>query len=595
MKRPRVHLRLAATAATAFLVALACGQTPGGVGTGNVKEGGKITVASWQEPDSLLAAGITDTMSHAYAQEGPVMEGLLNLTATSDLPKNAKLSDYWKPQLATEVPTVENGDVKVNGDKMDVTWKLHQGVKWHDGEPFSSKDVKSTFDFFWVKYQDKNPTPIVSTSGWDQVTGVDTPDDHTAVVHFKSIYGPYLTLGTGPYGMIPDHLLQKVWAAGGDLTKVKVSAAIPGGFNGSDTMDKFIVGTGPFMFKEWVSGDHMTFVKNPNYWGPKPHLDQITIKFEPDTNTQLADLRTGTIDMGWDFRAALLSPLGHLSNVKTDVLGDSGAEKIDVNMKNKYLQDPVIRKAILQGIDRQAIIDTLVEGKSSVPVDTPLCLGEAGWCADPSVPKTKYDPEAAKKALDAAGYKLDSKTGVRTFKDGTPISLNLVTTSGNALREQQEVVIASNLKSIGIDIKQPFQNPRSGKLFGAYASGGVLYNHTFDLAMYTNTVNGGEPDAFYGAYVCDQIPTPENGGVGQNDTQVCDPALDAAMKKARSAVKQDDRKAAYVDAQKKLAELLPEIPLYQQQTVNAYNTKITGYKDNPDFWLVNAESLALTG
>src|SRR5205823_2706151 len=126
--------------------------------------------------------------------------------------------------------------------------------------------------------------------------------------------GPYLVLGTGPYGMIPDHLLQKVWSSGGDMTKVKLSIAIPGGFNASDTMDKFIVGTGPFMFKEWVSGDHMTFVKNPNYWGSKPHLDQITIKFEPDTNTQLADLRTGTIDMGWDFRAALLSPLGHLSS-----------------------------------------------------------------------------------------------------------------------------------------------------------------------------------------------------------------------------------------------------------------------------------------
>jgi len=170
-----------------------------------------------------------------------------------------------------------------------------------------------------------------------------------------------------------------------------------------------------------------------------------------------------------------------------------------------------------------------------------------------------------------------------------------VTTSGNALREQQEVVIASNLKGIGIEIKQPFQNPRSGKLFGAYASGGVLYNHTFDLAMYTNTVSGGEPDSFYGAYVCDQIPTPQNGGVGQNDTQVCDPRIDAALKKGRNAVKQDDRKAAYVDAQKALAELLPEIPLYQQLTVNAYSSKLTGYKDNPDYWLVNAENLALTG
>jgi peptide/nickel transport system substrate-binding protein len=282
--------------------------------------------------------------------------------------------------------------------------------------------------------------------------------------------------------------------------------------------------------------------------------------------------------------------------VKVDLLPDPGSEKLDVNLKNKYLSDPVIRKAILQGIDRQKIIDTLLEGKTTIPADAGLmCIGETAWCADPSIPKTKYDPEAAKKALDAAGYKVDSKTGIRAFKDGTPISLTLQTTSGNALREQQEVVIASDLKTIGIEIKQPFNNPRSGKLFGAYASGGVLYNHTFDLAQYTNTVLGGEPDGWYSAYVCDQIPTPQNGGVGQNTTQVCDPRLDAAMKKGRNSVKPEERKAAYQDAQKVIAEILPEIPLYQQLSVNAYSSKITGYKDQPDTWLSNAEQLALTG
>jgi peptide/nickel transport system substrate-binding protein len=173
--------------------------------------------------------------------------------------------------------------------------------------------------------------------------------------------------------------------------------------------------------------------------------------------------------------------------------------------------------------------------------------------------------------------------------------LSLVTTSGNALREQQEVVIASDLKTIGIEVKQPFNNPRSGKLFGAFASGGVLYNHTFDMAQYTNTVLGGEPDGWYSAYVCDQIPTQENGGVGQNTTQVCDPRLDAAMKKGRSSVKPEERKTSYVEAQKVVAEILPEIPLYQQLSVNAYSTKITGYKDQADTWLSNAEQLALTG
>ncbi len=586
-------------------VLLAACSTAGPPGTStSPKSGGSLTVASWQEPDTLLAAGITDSMTHAFADVNPVMEGLLRGRAAVDVPKNPTIADYWEPQLATNVPTMENGDVKVNGTTMDVTWKLRHGVKWHDGVPFTSKDVKSTFDFFWLKYRDKNPTPILSTSGWDQVTGVTTPDDYTAVVHFKSVFGPYLAVATGPYGILPDHLLQQVWAKSGDITKEKLSIAIPNGFNGTDTWDKWMVGTGPFMFKEWVTGDHMTLVKNPHWWGShQPYLDTITIKFEPDTNTQLADLRTNTIDMGLDFRAALLSPLSHLDAVTTTILPNSGAEKIDVNLHNAFLQDKAVRQAILMGIDRQKIVDTLLESKTTVPPDSWLCLGTGAWCQDPSATHTKYDPAAAQKLLDNAGYKTDNSkcgSGFRSSPAGAPtngkcLEIKLVTTSGNALREQQEVVIASDLKLIGIKVTQPFNNPRAGKLFGSYANGGTLYTHVFDLAMYTNTYSTpAEPDAMYPGYVSSQIPSDANGGQGQNDTFTNDPRIDAAFTKGRTAVGQQDRKQAYIDAQKALADVLPEIPLYQQLTVIAYNKKLQGYKGNELFWLDNAEDWYLS-
>jgi ABC-type transport system substrate-binding protein len=297
------------------------------------------------------------------------------------------------------------------------------------------------------------------------------------------------------------------------------------------------------------------------------------------------------VDLGIDFRAALLSPLAHLSNVTTVVLGDSGAEKLDFNLKNKYLADLTIRKAINMSINKQQIVDTLLSGKTVVSPDTPICLGLAGWCADPSIPTTKYDQAAAKKLLDDAGYKVQASgadKGFRSFKDGTTIALNLVTTSGNALREQQEVQIASDLQGVGIKIITPFKNPTAGKLFGSYAGGGVLYNHTFDIAQYTNTVSGGEPDAWYSGYVCAFIPTQANGGVGQNDTQECNPAVDAGFNAGRNKVAQADRKAGYVDAAKALAADLPEAPLYQQLTVNAYNNKLGGYKANADFWFNNS-------
>lgn len=583
--------QVTALALAGLLVSLACSPA-GAQQSGKPASGGKVTVASWQEQDSLLAANITSTVTHAVAFANPVMEGLLAGKASTDVPRNPKISDYWNPSLATNVPTVENGDVKVTGATMAVTWKLRHGVKWHDGQAFTSKDVKATFDFWWLKYKDRNPTPIQSTSGWDQVDSVDTPNDFTAVVHWKSLLGTYLQYGSGPYGILPAHLLEKSWAAGGDITSTKLQIQIPGAFSGSATWDKFMVGTGPYMFKEWVTGDHLTLVRNPNWWGPhKPYLDQIMIRFEPDTNTQLADLQTSTIDMGLDFRAGLLSPLSHMENGVVVTQLESGAEKLDLNLRNKYLSDINVRKAILMAIDRQKIIDTLLQGKSSIPPDSWLCLGTGAWCADPSVPRTKFDPAAANALLDQAGYKkADSgpNKGLRIFKDGTPISLTLQTTASNALREQQEVVIAQDLLMIGVQIQKPFQNPPASNLYGAFSSGGILSNHAFDIAQYTYTYTGpAEPDAFYDTYVSTRIPTRENGGLGQNTTFTSDPTIDAAFKQGRSAVKQADRRSAYVTAQKRLAEIIPEIPLYQQLTVMGYNKRLKGIKFNEFYWLNN--------
>src|SRR5262249_58760499 len=112
---------------------------------GRAMSGGKVTIACWQEQDSLLAAAITSSATHAIAFANPVMEGLLAGKASADVPKNPKIADYWEPQLATEVPTVENGDVKVSGNTMTVTWKLRHGVKWPDGEPVTSKTGKATY------------------------------------------------------------------------------------------------------------------------------------------------------------------------------------------------------------------------------------------------------------------------------------------------------------------------------------------------------------------------------------------------------------------------------------------------------------------
>lgn len=212
------------TVVLAGTFALAC-QIPtlSSAGAGQPRRGGALVVASWLEPNSMLAAGITDTAPHAIAVESPISEGLVGRSPGRGTASGGKLSDRYQPVLAREVPTVENGGVKVSGSTMAVTYKLRAGVKWHDGKPFSSQDVVDTASFYYLKYREANPTPLLSTAGWEQIASVEAPDPLTAVVNFKTVYGPYLSLFSGPFGVLPSHLLQPTWAAGGDLTKAKLA------------------------------------------------------------------------------------------------------------------------------------------------------------------------------------------------------------------------------------------------------------------------------------------------------------------------------------------------------------------------------------
>lgn len=576
--------------------------SPSTAPTSPPKHGGNLTVAIWKEPhgeaESLLTCNVIAESSHTCAYVNPVMEGLLTVKPTSDpLPANPTQADYWSPQLAIEVPTLANGDVKVSGQHMDVTWKLRHNVKWQDGVAFTSKDVKSTFDFWWLKYRDKNPTPVISTSGWDQVDSVDTPDAYTAIVHFHVVYAAYLTLGTGPYGIMPDHLLQQVWAQTGDLTKDKITVNIPGGFSGSGTMTNVMVGTGPFLFKElWLGSDgltdHLTLIRNPHWWagGGRPYLDGIRVKFDIDPNQQLEELHSNSIDLGLDMRASLLPPLLRLSDVTAVIVPDSAAEHLDLNLHNTFLADVNLRRAMLMAIDRQKIVQTLLLGKTGVPPDSWMCIQTGGWCLDPKAVRTGYNPVAARKLLDDSGYQLQNSgpcKGFRTDSQGRCVTLHIVT-SNLPLREQQEVSIAADLAAVGIQVIRPFANVSSQRMFDSCTSGGIIYSHDFDIAMYTNAYSfPAEPDSLaYTAYHSSQVPTDTNGCAGQNTTFVSDSQLDQALDQARLSVKPADRKDKYIVAQHRLDALLPEIPLYQAIDVEAHGKRLAGYKPN-EFWWMN--------
>jgi peptide/nickel transport system substrate-binding protein len=646
MRRKRFRERIAGTAGAGALVLLAaCGSGGGGAAPSSeptqsgVVRGGTLTIGVLQEPTSFLASGIVDSMTYSYAVNAPITEGLLWYRATDETQNAKTLADFWRPDLATEVPTTQNGDVKTSGcrnvtfagkdqtPKMCVTWKLRSGVLWHDGSPFTSKDVCDTFRFFWLKYQTHNPTAIQSYTGWQETIGCDDSSPNQAVVAYRSTYGGYLGQGTGVYGIIPSKLLESSFAggngAGADLEKTPQTLNLSQGsgntdaYSGTDTLDKVIDGTGPYVFQKYEATKDIILVRNKKYWDTKhqPALDKIIFKFIPDTKSQLDQAKAGEIEFGMDYRLALLKDLNDTAKggkILVETIPESGAEKIDLNLcdnakglcgdqaqKSPFTADIKVRQAMLKAINRQLIVKSIAQGETVVPQDSWIYLGaefiKTGTTDDPV---TGYDPAAAIKLLEDAGYKLNPNChgGLgRADAAGHCMDLNFVTTSGNTARQNAQIAVQSDLQKVGIYTN--LSDVKAGKLFGNFSDGGVLYTHQFEMAMYTNTLSSpAEPDSWYAGYHADcagsctdenQIPSAANNGMGQNDTGENNPTVDRLFDQARSSVDLVQRAKSYKLVEKELAKDLPEIPLYQQVTVNSRSTRLHGVQRNDLVWTFN--------
>ncbi len=182
------------------------------------------------------------------------------------------------PILATEIPTLGNGGIVENGDgTYDITWKLQPNVKWHDGEPFTSKDVA----FTW-KFVSDPESQTYNSDDYRGITKVETPDDTTAVFTWDGLYGTYSNLFEA---MLPEHKL-------GGLSVAEIVQ--------NEEYNRSPIGTGPFKFAEWKSGEYIRIVKNDNYWrgDPYPNIDEIVFSFIPDDNTRLNALKTGEYHIG---------------------------------------------------------------------------------------------------------------------------------------------------------------------------------------------------------------------------------------------------------------------------------------------------------
>lgn len=406
------NFELPAPAAMVFAL-VACGSKPNPDAPSNLSEGSDapkvLTMAVSAELNTLYPLNM-DVQNNVATKL--CYEGLVNYV---DGKVEPCLAESWE----------------FSNEGKDLTFKLKQGVTYHDGTPFNADAVKTCFEFA------KGNPNFGAIRAACNLESVEVVDDYTVTFHYPNAYFAYLYDFCYPEVMILES--PKVILPKDDENRYMTMSGV--------------VGTGPYIYDEIEEGDYVRFVRNDNYWGETPYYDEVIVKYIPESSARLQALQNGDIDMiygsalmTWDDYEQATS----LPNIKGIVSTyDSNTRNVVLNAGSVKLGDIHVREAIAYAIDKEALSDGLTLGNESAadklfPKDTPYTSG------DLNVVRT-YDKDKANSLLDAAGWKVNDSTGIRE-KDGKPLRITFTYDSGNAMNQSIATVIRSQLAEVGIDV-----------------------------------------------------------------------------------------------------------------------------------------------
>ncbi len=457
------------------------------------------------------------------------------------------------PDELTEIPSTTNGDVSKDG--LTVTLKLNPNLKWSDGTPITGND----FIYWWQINQDPS-SAAASTTGYDQIASMTAPDPHTVVLKYKQLFAPFLYY-------LPLAAPKQAWGSipNGKLMTTQNVNLTP------------TVTSGPYVVQTYASGQSFTLTPNKYYTSTSLHptvLDKLVFKGYQSKDSLIAGYQAGETDHAEDFTLGDLQKLNGLPGLQ--VTQGAGYEHLDLNMSNPIFQDINVRKAITQGVDRCQIIQSLLHEACDKLITNSL---------EPGLPDSNttaqaypFDVTAAKNDLKASGWDC---TGTVCMKNGQPFpTLNLVTTSGNALRTNTNQLIKSDLAKVGIPINLDGQEYPAGTLFGDYASGGILATGKYDLAEFAYVLGLDSDGNLYYSYHSSQIPTAANPA-GGNLQHLNDSNIDNLLQQARSTLDQAQRSNYYKQVQADMLQQAYQLPLYQRPNITLTDAIVGNYFPNP--------------
>lgn len=446
------------------------------------------------------------------------------------------------PELAEDWTIEEDGAL--------YRFQLRADVVWHDGEPFTSADVKYTFEEVLLELHARTQASLSPV-----LTSIETPDEHTVEFHFNQPYAPLLQqLNVTEAPILPRHIYE-----GTDPNE-----------NPANTEP---VGTGPFAFVSYEPGSEIRFQANDEYFKEgMPSLDEVVMRVIPDEATQVLSLESGDIDFLWNVPGPELERIEASADIETGQTqsnpgGSNCIMTVSFNLDRPILSDIRVRRAIAHALDREAFVEQITFGQGKV-ADAPISSG-ISWAHADTVDLPEYDAQAAGSLLEEAGWvEGDGGTrvasGVEGVEDGTPLRIDFLhfptfSKYGELYRE--------HLRQVGIDVElRPLEPP-------VFATT-VFAEDDFD----TNVIsycNGPDPEVgvrrMYDSEQIGDVPF-------TNAAHYSNPEVDRLFDEAVRAVDREARGDLYEQIQHIVAEDLPYFWLVETVATRAWSARCDGFQ-----------------
>lgn len=496
-----------------------------------------VVIGMAQEPDCLIMAFCQMAAGAAVANNS-VFAGMVDY------------NDKWQlfPHTVEKIPTLKDGDWQLlPGGKMKVTFKFKRGFTWHDGKAYTAQDAT------WTYLMLRNPrSPTLSRTIIRKIDNMSAPDPSTLVVQWNERY-PFANTGHTVY---PQHVLEREYQRDPSGLKAHKQARFP-------------IGNGPYKFTEWVPGSHLTLEAYDKFPGGAPKIKKQVWRFILDSTVLQANVIANQVDATEINNFSIEQMLEIEKRNTAQAAHYTPAliwEHIDLNLDNEWLKDKRVRHALIHAINRDELSQKLFYGKQPVS-HTWLPERHEGFNKD--VKKYAFDQNRARQLLTEAGF-TPGPDGILRDRGGKRFELTIMTTAGNAVREQVQQVIKEQYRAVGVDLR--IDNRPAGVLFGQ-TTRRREFPHMVMYAWVMNPLT--LPHSFWNS---DQIPTAANNWEGSNYPGWRNAENDKLNNQILEEIDTAKRVALLKKQQELWVEDLPVIPLYFRLQLNTSNKKIQNVK-----------------